>query len=123
MDENLKTNRNRGELWQYDGAELVDLDRDGDLDLVLGQIRDTHPYHLNQHSIMLENEGTGDFGRRYLASLRIGVRRDLPNSQDSASSSLFLLREPHLRASSIRRLSVPQSDVNPTLNRRIEIPA
>ena len=51
MDENLKTNRNRGELWRYDGAELVDLDRDGDLDLVLGQIRDTHPTHLNQHSI------------------------------------------------------------------------
>ena len=48
MDENLKTNRNRGELWRYDGAELVDLDRDGDLDLVLGQIRDTHPTHLNQ---------------------------------------------------------------------------
>ena len=66
MDENLKTNRNRGELWRYDGAELVDLDRDGDLDLVLGQIRDTHPTHLNQHSIVLENEGTGDFGRRYL---------------------------------------------------------
>ena len=87
MDENLKTNRNRGELWQYDGAELVDLDRDGDLDLVLGQIRDTHPYHLNQHSIVLENEGTGDFGRRYLASLRIGVRRDLP--QFSRQRQLF----------------------------------
>ena len=66
IDTNLKTNRRRGELWRYDGAALVDLDGERGLDLVLGQIRDPDPTHENQYSIVLENEGTGDYGWRHL---------------------------------------------------------
>ena len=40
----------------------MDLDRDGDLDLVLGQLRDTDPTHINQGSVVLENDGRGRFG-------------------------------------------------------------
>ena len=61
----LLQNTRQGEVWRYDGAELVDLDGDGDLDLVLGQIRDPHPTHINQSSIVLENDGTGSFTERY----------------------------------------------------------
>ena len=62
IDNLVLTRRDRGEFWRYDGADLVDLDRDGDLDLVLGQLRDTDPTHINQGSVVLENDGRGRFG-------------------------------------------------------------
>ena len=42
----------------------MDLDNDGDLDLALGQLRDPHPTHINQSSIVLINDGTGHFPER-----------------------------------------------------------
>ena len=64
MDLDLWTNRSAGEFWRYDGAALVDLNGDGAPELVLGQIRDLHPTHINQSSIVLQNDGSGNFGAR-----------------------------------------------------------
>ena len=49
------------EFWRHLGADLVDVDNDRDLDLVLGQIRDHDPTHINQFSIVLVNNGAGRF--------------------------------------------------------------
>ena len=54
----------RPEYWRHQGNGLVDLDNDGDLDLVLGQMRDTDPTHVNQFSIVLVNDGTGHYRSR-----------------------------------------------------------
>ena len=65
MDPDLRTNRSEGELWRYDGAALVDLSGDGAPELVLGQIRDLDPTHINQSSVVLLNDGAGHFIERY----------------------------------------------------------
>ena len=52
------------EFWRHVGNALVDLDNDGDLDLALGQIRDLHPTHVDQFSIILVNDGTGHYPTR-----------------------------------------------------------
>ena len=52
------------EYWRHVGADLVDLDNDGDLDVALGQIRDIDPTHINQFSIVLVNDGTGHYPAR-----------------------------------------------------------
>ena len=53
--------RNPPEHWRHVGNALVDVDNDGDLDLALGQIRDPHPLHINQFSIVLVNDGAGHY--------------------------------------------------------------
>ena len=50
--------------WGYGGGHFFDADNDGDLDLVLGQGRDTHPLHVNQFSVVLVNDGAGYFPLR-----------------------------------------------------------
>ena len=52
------------EFWRHVGNALVDLDNDGDLDLVPGQIRDIDPTHVNQFSIVLVNDGSGHYPAR-----------------------------------------------------------
>ena len=49
-------------FWRYHEALFMDVDQDGDSDLVLGQIR--HPTRLDQFSIILVNDGTGYFPTR-----------------------------------------------------------
>ena len=47
------------------GNELVDVDNDGDLDLVLGQMQDDEaPPHHNQSSTVLVNDGAGRYRTR-----------------------------------------------------------
>ena len=48
--------------WRYHEALFLDVDRDGDSDLVLGQLRD--PSRLDQFSIILVNDGAGYFPTR-----------------------------------------------------------
>ena len=48
--------------WRYHEALFMDVDQDGDSDLVLGQLRD--PSRLDQFSIILVNDGTGYFPTR-----------------------------------------------------------
>lgn len=48
--------------WRYHEALFMDVDHDGDSDLVLGQLRD--PSRLDQSSIILVNDGTGYFPTR-----------------------------------------------------------
>ena len=64
MDQDLRTNGSQDENWRYDGAVLVDLDGDGAPELVLGQIRDLDPSHINQSSLVLANDGAGYFNER-----------------------------------------------------------
>ena len=54
------------EYWRYDGASFFDADGDGDLDLALGQLRDDQPSHINQSSIILINDGTGQYTERVM---------------------------------------------------------
>ena len=55
---------NRPEAWYHLQGHLVDLDNDGELDLALGQNRDIHPATVNQFSIVLLNDGTGNYPAR-----------------------------------------------------------
>ena len=52
------------EYWRHQVGHLVDIDNDDDLDLALGQMRDLDPTHINQFSIVLVNDGTGQFTTR-----------------------------------------------------------
>ena len=55
--------RNPPDFRQYVGNHLVDLDNDGDLELVLGQLS-PGPLGLGAPSIMLVNDGTGHYPTR-----------------------------------------------------------
>ena len=52
------------DYWGFAGSELVDVDNDGDPDLALGQTRDLGPLVVNQFSIVLLNDGTGQYPSR-----------------------------------------------------------
>jgi len=54
------------EFWRHFSSALVDLNGDARLDLVLGQMRDLDPTHINQSSLVLMNDGTGHFPQRLL---------------------------------------------------------
>ena len=54
---------NPPEYWRHVGNALVDVDNDGDLDLVLGQIQDDN-LRWRPYSIVLPNDGTGHFSSR-----------------------------------------------------------
>ena len=55
---------NPPEAWYHLEGHLADLDNDGDLDLALGQNRDSGPTTVNQFSIVLVNDGTGHYPAR-----------------------------------------------------------
>ena len=55
--------RNPPDFRQYVGNHLVDLDNDGDLELVLGQLS-PGPLGLGAPSLVLENDGTGHYPTR-----------------------------------------------------------
>ncbi len=50
-----------GNYFRYQIGELVDVNGDGKPDLLLGQIRDNDPTHINQYSIVIYNDGKGYF--------------------------------------------------------------
>ncbi|NQE61076.1 FG-GAP-like repeat-containing protein [Caulobacter sp. RHG1] len=50
-----------GDYWRYGRGELIDLNGDGWLDLILGQIRDNDRTHINQSSFVVYNDKTGHF--------------------------------------------------------------
>ena len=52
------------DYWRYDASRFVDVDGDGDQDLALGQLRDDDPTHINQSSIVLVNDGFGQYTER-----------------------------------------------------------
>ncbi len=55
---------NPPESWYHLRGILVDLDKDGDLDLSLAQNRGNDPSTINQSSIVLINDGTGHYPTR-----------------------------------------------------------
>ena len=78
MIDDLRTNEREGEFWRYDGAALVDLNGDGAPELVLGQIRDLDPTHINQSSVVLVNDGAGYFLHRTALPLPPSTRATRP---------------------------------------------
>ena len=58
----LRNRPQSGRRWRYHEGQLLDVDHDGDLDLVAGQIRDAD--RDDQFSVVLMNDGTGYYPRR-----------------------------------------------------------
>lgn len=58
---NVVLHNNPPEFWRHYANALVDLNDDGRLDLVLGQVRDTDPTHVNEFSLVVFNDGAGRF--------------------------------------------------------------